>query len=415
MATTPSVLAIVLAGGHGTRLHPLTKMRSKPAVPFGARYRIIDFVLSNLVNSGLYSIYVLTQFRAQSLTEHVNACWRFGPFPPDQFITLVPAQMYRFEELGSAWYRGTADAVYQSLTFVDSRDPDILAIFAGDHILKVNVRHMIRYHKARESELTLAAMPVPVEDATRFGVLSVDDDWRLTDWEEKPAKPKEIPGRPGWALASMGNYLFDTKCLHELLLHDAELDGSSHDFGRDVIPLAMEQKRRIQVYNFFRNPIPGAEGDNTYWRDIGTLDAYYEANMDLVDVVPDFDVFNRGWPLRGPDLQSCPAKFVHESGRRVGRAVNSLVGGGAIVSGGLVRESILFTGVRVNSYALVENSIIFDDVQIGRKARVKKAIIDKGIRVPDGTQIGYDVEADRARGFTISDGGVVVVPKGFKF
>lgn len=409
------VTAMVLAGGHGTRLHPLTQTRSKPAVPFGARYRIIDFVLNNLVNSEIFSIYVLTQFRAQSLTEHILRYWRFGTFLDHHFIILVPAQMYRYEELGSAWYRGTADAVYQNLHLLEGREPDVLAIFGGDHIFKMNVRHMMRYHLDTRSDITIAAYPVPIAQATRFGVLQVDDNWRLIDFQEKPAEPKGIPGRPEWALVSMGNYLFKTKPLRDLLEADAASADSSHDFGRDLIPNALKSGYAIQVYDFFSNPIPGASGPNQYWRDVGTLDAYYEASMDLVQVVPEFDLFNPSWPLRAANVFSPPVKFVHEAGDRVGMAVNSLISGGVIVSGGRVRESVLHTGVRVNSYALVERSVLFDGVQVGRSARIERTIIDKNVIVPPGVSVGIDHEEDRRRGFTITEGGTVLVPKGYRF
>jgi glucose-1-phosphate adenylyltransferase len=415
MSAKLKVLGMILAGGQGSRLFPLTAKRAKPAVPFGSRYRIIDFVLNNFVNSGIYGIYVLTQFKAQSLTEHIQRHWRFGSFLDDHFIILVPAQMYRYEELGPVWYRGTADAIYQNLHLVNNNKPESVAIFGGDHIFKMNVAHMVEYHNDTRADLTIAAYPVPIGEASRFGVLQVDEQWRLVGFQEKPKDPTPIPGKPEWALVSMGNYVFRTEALQELLEYDSRDTASSHDFGKDVIPHALKEGYRIQVYDFKRNPIPGQEGPNTYWRDVGTLDAYFEASMDLIQVTPEFDLFNPEWPLRTANHFSPPAKFVHEAGNRIGHALNSLVAGGCIISGGTVRESVLFRRVRVNSYSLVERSVLFDEVEVGRNAKIKNAIIDKNVKIPPGTEIGYDLEADRARGFTVTASGVVVVAKSFRF
>ena len=406
---------MILAGGQGSRLYPLTAKRSKPAVPFGAKYRIIDFVLNNFMNSGIFSVYVLIQYKAQSLTEHIQRYWRFGAFLDDHFIILVPAQMYRYEELGPVWYRGTADAIYQNLHLVENNDPEVVAVFGGDHIYKMNIRHMVDFHQDVAADVTIAAYTVPIEEASRFGVIQVDERWRIVDFQEKPEHPKPIPGRPGEALVSMGNYLFNQEPLVELLERDGVDPESSHDFGKDVLPAALAEGYALYAYDFQSNPIPGADGANTYWRDVGTLDAYFEANMDLVAVLPQFDLFNPEWPLRTANLFSPPAKFVHETGERVGQAFNSLLAGGVIVSGGTVRESVLFRRVRVNSYSLVENAVLFDDVEVGRRARVRNAVIDKNVRVPEGVEIGYDLDTDRARGFTVTPSGVVVVPKGYRF
>lgn len=410
------ILGMILAGGQGTRLAPLTSKRSKPAVPFGSKFRIIDFALNNFLNSGIYSIYVLTQFKAQSLTEHIQRGWRFSSgLLADYFITLVPAQMYRFEELGPVWYRGTADAIYQNLHLVENHDAENVAIFSGDHIYKMNIEHMLEQHESTRADITLAAYPTPLADATRFGVLRVDERGRLTEFQEKPQEPRPMPGRPDMALCSMGNYIFRRRVLNELLDVDARVEGSQHDFGKDVLPRALRDGYSIHVYDFHHNPIPGQASPNTYWRDVGTLEAYHEASMDLVSVNPEFDVFNPEWPLRTDNEFSPPAKFVHEAGERVGRALNSMVAGGCIISGGTVRESLLFRRARVNSYALVERSVILDEVDIGRHAQVRNAIIDKDVRVPPGERIGYDLEQDRARGFTVTENGIVVVPKGYKF
>ncbi|GGJ31556.1 glucose-1-phosphate adenylyltransferase [Deinococcus roseus] len=404
---------MILAGGQGTRLSPLTAKRSKPAVPFGSKYRIIDFALNNFINSGIFSIYVLTQFKAQSLTEHIQRGWRFGTFLSDYFITLVPAQMYRYEELGPVWYRGTADAVYQNLHLVQNYHADYVAVFSGDHIYKMNVAHMIEMHEDTRADITIAAYPMPVSQASRFGVMQVDERYRIIGFEEKPKEPKGLPDKPDTALTSMGNYIFSAKALEELL-HEAEREGG-YDFGKDIIPKAIRDGYHVQAYDFARNPIPGQTGPNTYWRDVGTLDAYFEASMDLVSAKPEFDLYNPEFPLRTAMEFSPPAKFVHEAGDRTGRALNSLLAGGVIVSGGTVRESVVSRRVRVNSYAEINRSVILDEVEIGRHTRIQNAIVDKNVHIPPGTQIGYDLEADKARGFIITENGVVVVPKSYNF
>jgi glucose-1-phosphate adenylyltransferase len=409
------VLGMVLAGGKGSRLHPLTLKRTKPAVPFGSKYRIIDFALNNMINSGIYGMYVLTQFKAQSLTEHIQRNWRFGSFLSDYFITLAPAQMYLYEELGAEWYRGTADAIYQNMHLIDNNSPDLVAIFSGDHIYKMDISHMIDYHLEKDANVTVAAYPTPVEDATRFGVLQIDEDFRITEFQEKPAAPKAIPGRPSHALASMGNYVFSTSSLLEMLHADADDRSSEHDFGKNLLPKGLGDGYRIMAYDFARNPIPGQQGPNTYWRDVGTIDSYHEASMDLVAVQPEFDLYNEAWPLRTSAEFSPPAKFVHDEGDRRGSALNTLVAGGVIISGGTVRESVLARRVRVNSYALVERSVIFDNSTIGRNCVVRNAIIDKNVSVPDGVCIGVDPDEDRARGFDVTDRGVVTVPKSYLF
>ncbi|MBB6096888.1 glucose-1-phosphate adenylyltransferase [Deinobacterium chartae] len=408
------ILGMVLAGGQGTRLFPLTHKRAKPAVPFGAKYRIIDFALNNFINSGIFSIYVLIQYKAQSLTEHIQRGWRFGTFLSDYFITLVPAQMYRFEELGPVWYRGTSDAVYQNMHLIDNHNADLVAIFSGDHIYKMNVEHMIQLHNDSRADITVATYPMPVAEATRFGVVQVDDRFRIVEFQEKPKDPKPIPGQPGTALTSMGNYIFSRKALEELLVTVSKEEGG-YDFGKDILPRALKDGYHVQAYDFHRNPIPGQEGPNTYWRDVGTLDAYYEANMDLVSVSPQFDLYNPAWPLRTATEFSPPDKFVHEGGNRTGHALNSLTAGGVIISGGTVRTSVLARRVRVNSYSTVEGSVLLDNVEVGRHSVIHNAIIDKNVEIPPGTQIGVDLEQDRARGFTVTESGVVVVPKSYKF
>ncbi|MEJ2288527.1 MAG: glucose-1-phosphate adenylyltransferase [Deinococcales bacterium] len=408
-------IGMVLAGGKGTRLHPLTWKRTKPAVPFGSKYRIIDFALNNMINSEIFGMYVLTQFKAQSLTEHIQRNWRFGSFLSDYFITLAPAQMYLYEELGAEWYRGTADAIYQNLHLIDNNDADLVAIFSGDHIYKMDISHMIEYHLEHEADITIAAYPTPVADGRRFGVLQIDADWRIEEFQEKPKDPKPIPGRSTHCLASMGNYIFSVEKLVELLNRDAADPGSEHDFGKNVLPMALDEGYRLFAYDFARNPIPGQDGPNTYWRDVGTLDSYWEASMDLVAIEPEFDLYNDQWPLRTSAEFSPPAKFVHEEDDRIGRALNSLVAGGVILSGCTVRRSLLSRRARVHSHASVENSVLFDDVEIGAGCTIRKAIIDKNVTVPPGTQIGVNLDDDRARGFTVTENGVVAVPKSYSF
>ncbi len=412
---TTRTLGMILAGGQGSRLAPLTAKRSKPAVPFGSKYRIIDFALNNFINSGIYSIYVLTQFKAQSLTEHIQRGWRFGSFLSDYFITLVPAQQYRFEELGAVWYRGTADAVYQNMHLVDNHKTELVAIFSGDHIYKMNVAHTIDMHEDTRADITIAAFPVPLAEAHRFGVLQIDDRGRVIEFQEKSKNPTPMPDRPDMALASMGNYIFNRRVLEELLDADAKTPGSSHDFGKDVLPRALRDGYNIQAYDFAKNPIPGTDKANTYWKDVGTLDAYHEASMDLVSAVPEFDLYNPEWPIRTVNTDSPPAKFVHEGGERTGQAFNSLVAGGVIISGSTVRESILFRRARVNSYSSVERSVLFDEVEIGRHCEIRNTIIDKDVTVPSRTQIGIDLEADLARGFKVTESGIVIVPKSYTF
>lgn len=415
MARKPKTLGMVLAGGKGTRLHPLTWKRTKPAVPFGSKYRIIDFALNNMINSGIYGMYLLTQFKAQSLTEHIQRNWRFGSFLSDYFITLAPAQMYLYEELGAEWYRGTADAIYQNIHLIRGQEADMVAIFSGDHIYKMDISHMIQYHLDTEADVSIAAYPTPVAEANRFGVLQVDSNYQITEFQEKPDHPNPIPGDPNMALASMGNYIFNTETLLELLQQDAANAESSHDFGKDVLPYGLTEGYKLQAYDFAQNPIPGQEKPNTYWRDVGTLDSYWEASMDLVAAEPEFDIYNNDWPLRTSSEFSPPAKFVHEEDSRRGQAFNSLVAGGVIISGSTIRHSVLSRRVRVNSYSTVENSVVFNDVDIGRNCHINNTIIDKDVDIPEGTEVGINLDDDRARGLTVTEKGVVVVPKGYRF
>ena len=400
------VLGIVLAGGKGTRLYPLTRERAKPAVPFGGKYRIIDFVLSNFVNSGIHSIYVLTQFRSQSLLQHLSEGWQFGGLLKSHFITHVPAQMRSESE---SWYQGTADAIFQNINLVEQSDPHFVAIFGGDHIYRMNVASMIDFHKAKGAEVTVAAIPVPQVHACEFGVIEVNDEGRIMAFHEKNPKAPTMPGDSNRVYASMGNYIFSARTLVELLTADAKDPHSHHDFGRDILP-KLAGKGPIYAYNFETNRIPG-DGDvaSPYWRDVGTIEAFYEANMDLNHVKPELNLYNREWPVRSTSYPDPPAKFVFDENNRRGEALDSVVSGGCILSGGMVRKSVLGRGVRVHTGAVVDGCVIMDNCDIGRHAKVQRAILDKNVRIPEGASVGYDPEADRARGWHVTESGIVVI------
>ncbi len=399
-------LVMILAGGRGERLYPLTRDRAKPAVPFGGIYRIIDFALNNFINSGFYRIKVLTQFKSDSLNRHLARGFRLSP-ELGHYIDPVPAQM----RTGESWYKGTADAIYQNLNLILDEDPRQVLIFGADHIYRMDVQQMLHYHKEMEADLTVAAIPRPAEEARSFGVLQVDREGRVLEFQEKVKNPKEMPGRRGWCLCSMGNYIFCRDILIDAVKRDAEM-ATSHDFGKDIIP-SMIRTHRVYAYDFSTNRIPGCEEKEIgYWRDVGTIEAYFEANMDLVSVSPQLDLYNAEWPLRTCYNRYPPAKFVfaNEAERRVGRATDSIVSEGCIISGGTVNRSILGPGARINSYSEVTDSILMKGVEIGRHARVRRAIIDSGIEVQPHEQIGFDEEADRKKYF-VSPGGIVVIPK----
>ena len=399
------VLAFVLAGGKGTRLYPLTKERAKPAVPFGARYRIVDFVLSNLINSGIYSIYVLVQFKSQSLLEHLREGWEASSLLRNHFIIPVPAQM---RSQGEDWYRGTADAIYQNINLIEQAEPHVVAIFGADHIYRMNIREMIEFHIDRGAQVTVSAIPVEKEQAVEFGVLETREDGLIGGFHEKKPDAPTMPGDPNRVYASMGNYLFSTKLLLDELRVDGEKEHSSHDFGRDILP-GLIGRADMYAYDFQTNRIPGdPPGAPVYWRDVGTLDAFYDANMDLRSVSPELNLYNRQWPLRTAGYFDAPAKFIFDSDGRRGEALDSIVAGGTILSGGMVRTSVIGRGVRVHSHASVEDSIIFDNCDIGRRAKVRRAILDKNVRVPPDTTIGYDLESDRQL-YHVTESGIVVV------
>lgn len=401
---------MVLAGGEGRRLFALTAERAKPAVPFGGRYRIIDIVLSNVVNSGLTRIKVVTQYKSASLEEHIARAWRLSPML-DSYIETIPAQ----QRTGLSWFKGSADAVYQTMHVIEDEKPEQVAIFGGDHVYKMDVRQMLLEHLRKDADITVAAIPVTKAEARSFGVIEVDADGRILAFHEKVADPPEIPGCPGMCLASMGNYIFRTAELLAALVVDAKNDESAHDFGRDIVPMMVQRGKKCFVYDFNTNRVPGEEPEGStanYWRDIGTVDAYFEAQMDLVSVKPAFNLYNYRWPIRTGTSHDPPAKFVFrdEANARVGVATESLVSAGSIISGGRINRSVLSNRCRINSFSSVDECVLFENVVIGRHARIRRAIIDKDVEIPPGTVIGYDIAADKKRWY-VSEGGVVVIPK----
>jgi glucose-1-phosphate adenylyltransferase len=399
------VLAFVLAGGKGTRLYPLTKERAKPAVPFGGRYRIIDFVLSNLVNSGVYSTYVLIQFKSQSLLQHIRDGWEFSGLLKNHFVIPVPAQM---RSAGETWYRGTADAVYQNINLIEQADPHLVVIFGADHIYRMNIRDMIEFHEQKRAQATVAAIPVDKQYASEFGVIEAGADGRIQGFHEKNPNSPTIPGKPDQVFASMGNYIFSTGLLLRELYADAENENSSHDFGRDILP-SLVGRSELFAYDFQANRIPGdPPGAQSYWRDVGTLEAYYEANMDLRSVDPALNLYNREWRLRTAGYEDPPAKFTFDEEGRRGVGIDSIVAGGTILSGGSVKNSVIGRGCRIHAGAMIEDSIVFDNCDIGRRAKIKRAILDKNVRVPEGATIGYDLEQDAKR-YHVTESGIVVV------
>jgi glucose-1-phosphate adenylyltransferase len=408
MADPPRILGIVLAGGAGKRLAPLTADRAKPAVPFGGLYRLVDFALSNLVNGGFRRICVLTQYKSHSLDRHITTTWRLSSLLGN-YVTPVPAQ----QRLGPHWYTGSADAIYQSLNLIYDDQPDIVAVFGADHVFRMDPMQMIDQHLATGAGVTVAAIPVPRAEATEFGVIKTAADGRTIDaFLEKPADPPAMPGHDDLAFASMGIYVFTTSVLVEALRQDSVDSGSRHDMGGDIVPMLVKEGR-AQVYDFLDNKVPGAEPrDAGYWRDVGTLDSYFDAQMDLCAVHPVFNLYNDRWPILTLVPSQPPAKFVHDSGDRTGRAINSVVSNGVIVSGGLVRDAVLSPGVRVNSWSRVERAVLLDNTRIGRYAVVENAILDKNVVVPEGAVVGVDKDHDKARGFVVSSGGVTVVGKG---
>jgi glucose-1-phosphate adenylyltransferase len=400
------LLALVMAGGRGSRLFPLTRDRAKPAVPFGGRYRIIDFVLSNLVNSGIRAVYVLTQYKAQSLVEHIQRAWGVRSGTSD-FVTVVPAQM----RIGESWYRGTADSVYQNYHLVEDFRPDAVLVFGADHVYKMNVRQMVNFHRQRNAVATVACIPIPVSEASSFGIVETDAEGRITSFQEKPERdPATIPGDPTRCLASMGNYIFAPGPLAEALVTDAKAE-SHHDFGRNILPDLLSSGR-VYAYDFSQNRIPGVSdaGELGYWRDVGTIESYYEATLDLKNVVPHLNLYNWEWPILSANYPDPPSKLVFDDAARRGVLLQSVVGGGCIIAGGFVKDCVLGRNVVIGEGAEVRDSILFDNVTVGKRARIQRAIIDKNVRVADGDHIGHDLARDAIR-HHVSDDGITVVAK----
>ncbi len=399
---TRRTLALVLAGGQGSRLHELTTWRAKPSLYFGGKYRIIDFPLSNCVNSGVLRIGVLTQYKAHSLIRHLVQGWAsYAPGSEQQFVEILPAS----QRVGGEWYRGTADAVYQNLDIIRTHGPELVLILAGDHVYKMDYGRFLAAHAAWQADMTVSCLEVPIEEAAgALGVMTVDENNRVIAFDEKPENPTPIPGNPNLCLASMGNYVFNTEFLYEQVIKDADTPGTQHDFGRNVIPSI------IRDYRIYAYPFRDAEtGKQAYWRDVGTLDAYWEANMELVSVTPQLNLYDDDWPLHTYQLQAPPAKFVFNEAERRGVAVESLVSAGTVVSGAELRRSLLFSLSHVNSYSSVEESVVLPEVHIGERCHIRRAIIDRGAIVPDGTNIGIDHDEDRERGFRVTDSGLVLV------
>jgi glucose-1-phosphate adenylyltransferase len=392
---------MIMAGGKGERLNPLTRDRSKPAVPFGGRHRIVDFVLSNFINSGMLALYVLVQYKSQSLIEHVRLAWRTTGILSDAFVAIVPPQM-RF---GNAWYRGTADAVLQNLNLIDDFSPDVIAVFGADHIYRMDVSQMVDFHLDQKADVTIAARQVPIGSASEFGVLAVNAQSRIVRFDEKPKNPAPMPGAPGRALVSMGNYLFKRQPLVEALLSDARRS-TDHDFGRSIIP-EMVETGRVFAYDFELNEVPGVKPyeEQGYWRDVGTIEAYWESHMDLLGESPRFDLDNNLWPIRTGSHDGPPARFIGSD------IDNGQVGEGSLIKRAIVRNSILGRSVWVNEGAVIEDSIVMDHTTVGKGARLRRAIVDRYNIIPSDTEIGYDAEEDRRR-YHVDRSGIVIVPRG---
>ena len=399
---------MVLAGGAGTRLDPLTRERAKPAVPFGGRYRIIDFCLSNFANSGVFKIKVLTQYKSDSLNNHISRTWRMTAFL-GHYCETVPAQM----RTGGDWYKGSVDAIYQNLNLITDEAPELVCVFGADNVYQMDVAQMIEFHRERRSDCTVAVLPVPIEQGHEFGILDVAADGEVRNFVEKPKNPPPMPGDPTRCLASMGNYIFNTETLMREVTADAKNESSAHDFGKSILA-SINTRAKVYAYDFLQNVVPGlGQRERGYWRDVGTLDSYFQANMDLIAVEPIFNLYNSQWPIITASTSLPPAKFVFgdEVQKRVGRALDSLVSEGCIISGGLVERSVLSPRVRINSWSQVHDSILMENVEIGRHCDIRKAIIDKNVTIPPGTKIGVDLEEDRKR-FQVTESGIVVIPKG---
>ncbi|MGM0380415.1 MAG: glucose-1-phosphate adenylyltransferase [bacterium] len=404
-----NVLGMILAGGRGTRLHPLTEHRAKPAVPFGGTYRLIDFTLSNCLNSGLRKIVVLTQYKSSSLTRHLNSAWNIFTRELGEYIEVLPPQKRIKEE----WYQGTADAIYQNIFTIEGENPDDVFVFGGDHIYKMNYRKMLDDHREYGARATISVTDVPREEATAFGVLEVNEDFEVVGFQEKPEDPATIPDHPERSLVSMGIYCFDSASLCSRLREDAELpaEETKHDFGMDILPRMVESGDRVQAH-WFEDENSGVESETSYWKDVGTVKSYYEANMDLVSVSPQFNLYDRDWPVRTYHGQYPPAKFVFDDDDRRGMAVDSIVSEGTIISGGRVRHSVISPGVYVDSGTRIENSIVMDGAKIGKDCKIKNSIIDKNATISDNTELGGEEDPDKDEHFRTED-GLVVVRRGY--
>lgn len=398
---TRETLALVLAGGQGSRLHELTEWRAKPGLHFGGKYRIIDFPLSNCINSGIRRIGVLTQYKAHSLIRHLIHGWSWFRASKREFIEILPAS----QRVGGEWYRGTADAIYQNLDIIRTHAPTYVLVLAGDHIYKMDYGPFLAMHENMQADMTVSCVEVPVAEAAgELGVMTVDDSGRVIAFDEKPAEPNSIPGKPGICLASMGNYVFNTDFLYEQLIKDADTPDSKHDFGRNIIPSIIKDYR-VCAYPY-RDPVTDLQA---YWRDVGTLDAYWSANMELVSISPQLNLYDTDWPINTHQLQSPPAKFIFDEEIRRGMAIQSMVSGGCVVSGAVVRGSLLFSRSRVNDHSVVTDSVVLPDVVIGKNCRIHRAILDRGSVLADGSIVGEDADADRARGFRVTASGLTLV------
>ena len=399
---TRDTLALILAGGSGTRLKGLTRWRSKPAVPFGGKFRIVDFPLSNCINSGIRQVGILTQYKSHSLIRHVQQGWNFLRAELGEFVELLPAQ----QRVGAGWYAGTADAIYQNLDIIRMHQPEYVLVLAGDHIYRMDYGPMLAYHVENEADMTIGCLEVSLKEAQSFGVMEVGEDWRVSRFLEKPHDPKPIPGSDDTALASMGIYVFNTEFLFEQLIRDAENPESSRDFGKDLIPRLIKDYN-VRAYSF-REPDGGKQA---YWRDVGTVDAYWKANMELIGVSPELNIYDKEWPIWTYQEQLPPAKFIFDDEDRRGMAVDSMVSGGCIISGALVRHSLLFSNVIVDSYSSLQDTVVLPNAEIGRRCRIDKAVIDKGCVIEDGTVIGEDPDADAERFHVTEEGVVLVTPE----